>query len=544
MSPQTDDAGELRALSESLDAALKETYGLVDDILDMLTKGAIDPLVASYLRILRRVFAQETLEAEFHLALGPEGPFRLSHHESGPVRSEEELPVDFEMQDFLAKEGKPVTFERGAGQELWIPLVRFGQILAIARVKVGRSADVNLAVHDRLRFVTGVAAAALQNAQATEAIAQRHRELAQERKRMVALVEGVNVGLLSIDLMGQVVHMNRNATLMIRPLAAVKGQPYDSVLPPAFAQLVGECIAEMKSQGFSLDKQISMTLDAATQVLIGINAVQLTGDEGRPEGWLLTLRDMTASKELERLRNLDKMKSDFVNNVSHELRTPLTSIKAYTEALQEMAVEDVQKNFLGVISQESDRLLHMIENLLNVSRIESGRMTLSRGPTQIMDILRRVVDVTRVQSQKHRVILEDNADVPVMDIDADKIMEVFLNIVGNAIKYSPKGGDVTIRPMIRDGNLEISVSDQGLGLSDEDCSRIFEQFYRVDSPDTATIGGTGLGLSITLSIVKAHGGVIRVTSKLGTGSTFTVVLPLVAVGGKNEIELIPGSTLF
>lgn len=535
----------LKQLNASLNHALEETMAIREDARTLLVAADEEAILEVYFDILRRVLAQESTSLDYFRSLGPDGPYRLSFNDHGPVEAPDspDLPVDFEMQDFLQQERKPVSFSRDSGLEIWIPMVRTFRIQGITRAVVPDSDRVTMSVLERLHFVTIIAASSLQARNQSRDIRRQNDDLATERRRMASLVEAINVGLFSFDTSLKLLHANRNGAMMLRLGDATPGRPIRDLLDERTMDFVESMLKEYSEQGFVMDQQFSVEMEGAGELSIGVNLAPLMGPEAELDGYVLTLRDMTASQELDRLRRLDQMKSDFVNNVSHELRTPLTSIKAYTEALEGMLEEEMHLKFLKVVSEESDRLLGMIENLLNVSRIESGKMVLHREPLQLMTLLSRVVEITAVQSDAHQVIL-DEADLPEFECDADKMTEVFINIVGNAIKYSPEGGEVRILPSVKDGNIEVAISDQGIGLSVEDCKKVFDQFYRVDSSATATIGGTGLGLAITKSIINAHGGVIRVTSELGTGSTFTVVLPCDAAGAVDEIELMPGSSPF
>ncbi|MDQ7779471.1 MAG: HAMP domain-containing sensor histidine kinase, partial [Planctomycetota bacterium] len=206
--------------------------------------------------------------------------------------------------------------------------------------------------------------------------------------------------------------------------------------------------------------------------------------------------------------------------------TPLTSIKAYTEALMDMAQDDTQKEFLGVVDSESDRLLSLIEDLLNVARIESGRIVLKPTTFHPKLLVDEILSISKVQSKKHTIEKDVPEGLQQIYADKDKLKEVMINLVSNAIKYSPDGGLVKMTLSEEEGNLRIDVSDQGMGIAAEHLTHIFEQFYRVDSSLTYKVSGTGLGLAIVKSIVETHGGVIRVVSEVGKGSTFTVLLPI------------------
>jgi two-component system OmpR family sensor kinase len=234
---------------------------------------------------------------------------------------------------------------------------------------------------------------------------------------------------------------------------------------------------------------------------------------------------MTASRELDRLRKLDTMKSEFVANVSHELKTPLTSIKAYTEALLDMATEEQMKAFLKVIDEESDRLLFLINDLLNVSRIQSGKIKMHFTLTPPRSIVDEILNISKVNSEKHKLVIEIADGLPEVMLDKEKLKEVMINLISNAIKYSPQGGDVNLRMKMDESNLRIEVQDHGIGIAKEHQSKLFEAFYRVDSSHTAAIPGTGLGLTIVKAITEHHGGRCWFESDVGKGTTFFLLIP-------------------
>lgn len=236
---------------------------------------------------------------------------------------------------------------------------------------------------------------------------------------------------------------------------------------------------------------------------------------------LLVCHDLTDVKRTELVRR------DFVANVSHELRTPLASIKSVVETLQDGALDepDVAQEFLRRADQEVDRIVLLVEELLELSRIESGEQPLLLDDTNVSALLGDVVQ--RLQSQAERgeleLVLEGN-DAGIARIDAARIERTVINLVQNAIKFTPPGGRVTVSARRHAGTLEIDVSDTGIGISEEDIPRVFERFYKVDHSRVS--GGSGLGLALVKHAVEAHGGSASVRSTPGEGSTFTITVPL------------------
>jgi signal transduction histidine kinase/DNA-binding response OmpR family regulator len=242
-------------------------------------------------------------------------------------------------------------------------------------------------------------------------------------------------------------------------------------------------------------------------------------------GRVLALRDVTAE------RMIADMKNEFVSTVSHELRTPLTSIKGYVDLILDGSagdINEVQEEFLGIVKENSDRLVELINEMLDISRIESGRVHLKVEPLKIAESIDGAVDTFRaVLSQTNRSIeVRVPEHLPLIVADRDRVGQVLINLISNAIKYSPGGGQVTIDATHTGEHVTVSVTDQGLGISREDQKRLFTKFYRVDTAMTREIGGTGLGLSICKTIIELLGGEIGCKSKPGHGSTFWFSLPV------------------
>jgi signal transduction histidine kinase len=226
------------------------------------------------------------------------------------------------------------------------------------------------------------------------------------------------------------------------------------------------------------------------------------------------------------------MRTDFVSNVSHELRTPLTAIKGLVETLRDGAVDDreVRDRFLTTIEDETDRLIRLVNDLLVLSKADSQALKLKRKPLDVRDLIKRSVRKLAPQLEEKGVLLEVSAsDEPQLVLaDADRIEQVLVNLLDNAIKYSPEGGRITVAIDEKSPALEmvgVAVRDEGLGIPAEDLARVFERFYRVDRARSRDGGGSGLGLSIAQAIVEAHGGEITLRSEEGQGTTVHFTLP-------------------
>jgi len=256
-----------------------------------------------------------------------------------------------------------------------------------------------------------------------------------------------------------------------------------------------------------------------------VQTALLLGANGDVSGVVATFNDITE------LRSVERMKSEFVSTVSHELRTPLTSIKGFIRTLLDDIEgyydRETQMEFYRIIDTECDRLVRLINDLLNLSRIESGRaLDLVLARVDLGELISRVVDSQRSYTDRHQFDIIVPQDLKHINADRDKLDQVLTNLLSNAIKYSPDGGKITVHAReIDDNKISVSISDQGIGIPEEQISRLFTRFHRVDSRDSRKQYGTGIGLYLVKHLVEAHQGEVAVTSRQGEGSTFTFILP-------------------
>ena len=249
----------------------------------------------------------------------------------------------------------------------------------------------------------------------------------------------------------------------------------------------------------------------------------VTGEAGELTGFVAILSDITQQK------NAETMKTEFVSMVSHELRTPLTSLRGFAELmLNREYPPEKQKKFITIIHKESTRLANLINDFLDVQRMEAGRQEYRFARVPIGQILEDTAALFRPSSPQHQFEVTCAPELGDVRGDADRLRQVTTNLVSNAVKYSPKGGLVRLEahPAADGSGVQVTIADSGLGIPPEALPRLFEKFYRVDNTETRKIGGTGLGLSIVHQIVDAHGGRIWVESKVGEGSQFHFTLPL------------------
>ncbi len=332
-----------------------------------------------------------------------------------------------------------------------------------------------------------------------------------ERNKLDTLFLHMADGVVAFDREGKVIHSNPAASRMLRRAFG----PEDS-----YGELFGDLFPLEQVEG--VDGHLSGERQVAGRSLELLLAPFARGDQG---GVLMLIHDVTEQRAAEQMRK------DFVANVSHELRTPLTNIRSYAETLEEglgdMPVE-VAKNFLGVILNESDRMTHIVQDLLTLSRFDSGRSELHLTRFSFAKAVRDTYQAVLMDAQKHAhtVRLEVPQGLPDILADQERVMQVMMNIVANAIKYTPDGGTIVLRAGAMEDRVWMEVDDNGIGIPKADRGRIFERFYRVDKARSRQSGGTGLGLSIAKEIVDLHHGAIYLVDKQKPGLTIRVELPV------------------
>jgi signal transduction histidine kinase len=240
------------------------------------------------------------------------------------------------------------------------------------------------------------------------------------------------------------------------------------------------------------------------------------------------------ARQVAVLKQIDRLKTELLSTVSHELRTPLSSIKGYATTLMEhgeVLSPEEAREFLEIIDSESDRLDELIRNLLDMSRLEAGVLRIDREPADLSEVARACMQRVQRHTERHQLLLEWEPDL-LTEVDPSRIAQVLTNLLENAVKYSPDGGEIVTSARPQGAMLQISVADQGVGIPQRDLHRVFDRFHRVEGEISKRVGGTGLGLAICQRLVEAHGGKIWVESRLGKGSTFYFTVPLVRMEGR------------
>jgi len=361
-----------------------------------------------------------------------------------------------------------------------------------------------------------------------------------ETGKLEAVLRGMVEGVLVIDESGTIRLANDRARSIFGRSTLV-GEPLINVSrDPDLREVVRAAMASSTGQPAVRE----MTLNGGRGESLQVTATPITESNDVMRLFILVFHDVTELKKLEATRR------DFVANVSHELRTPLTAIRGYAETLQAGAVDDPElaRKFVGVIERHSERLSRLTDDLLTLSDLELGRMALQRVPVNLTAPIDAAVELVREKAGQAQIeiVREIPAELPPLWVDRDRLEQVLVNLIDNAVKYTPAGGRVTLcagvveRPESEAGTLpgrepgrgpwvEIRISDTGIGIPSQDLPRLTERFYRVDKARSRELGGTGLGLAIVKHIVQAHGGVLRIESEVGKGTTVRVILPAVTL---------------
>ncbi|KXG76561.1 Sensor histidine kinase YycG [Fervidicola ferrireducens] len=338
-------------------------------------------------------------------------------------------------------------------------------------------------------------------------------EISEEKEKMEAILTNMADGVIALNGRGEVIHINPAAMRML-------GLERER-LEGDFAEKLKD-ILKIHPEDFQ--KAEKTPLEVLVKVKDGtLKAIfaPLAG-ETKEAGYILLLQDVTKQQRLE------EMRKEFVANVSHELRTPLTTIKSYAETLLDGAMDDssVARQFISVINDEADRMTRLVNDLLELSRLDNKEIKWNKRPVRIDLLLREVISKMMMSARKKRLSVECEIEEKLeVFADRDKMEQVFQNVFSNAIKYTPEGGGIFVKAKNIGNQVCISVKDTGIGIPKEDLPRIFERFYRVDKTRSRELGGTGLGLSIAREIVLAHDGEINIFSEQGKGTEVIIKLP-------------------
>jgi PAS domain S-box-containing protein len=359
-----------------------------------------------------------------------------------------------------------------------------------------------------------------------------------------AIVESTDDSITATTLDGTILSWNRASERLYGYTAAeMIGQRIHKIIEPERHPVVDETLAAI-ARGELIDPHETTGVRKDGSIMpVALTVSLVRGADGIVRGISTIARDISdrraaeAERDLllrelaeqnERLRELDRMKDDFVASVSHELRTPLTSIRGYLELVREDGgLDEEQDRMLGIVDRNADRLLGLVTDLLFIAEVDAGKLTLERHRVQLGDVAGESVEAASPHARVAEIELNLDADDQlVVDGDRARLAQVFDNLISNAIKFTPAGGRIDVRVFRSDAAAVVEVSDTGSGIPEEEREHLFERFFRTSGAIRAAVQGTGLGLAIVVAIAASHGGTVRCESAEGGGAKFLVSLPL------------------
>jgi two-component system phosphate regulon sensor histidine kinase PhoR len=352
---------------------------------------------------------------------------------------------------------------------------------------------------------------------------KKYKKVLTEKKNTDAVIRSIAEGLVVVDSKGKVIMMNPAAERILGSSSKDKiGKPIDE-------NIRNEQLVSMVTTADDEDmKEIELVSpEDETKKIIRASSAVIESEDGSTIGMVSVLSDITKQKEL------DRMKQAFVASVSHELRTPLVAIEKSISLILTKTTGPLsadQQQFLGIADRNLKRLTRLINDLLDMSKLEAGRMQLKVQEGHLEKVILESIDPLSTWANTPGVTIksEIQSDMPPITFDPDRIIQVLTNLIGNAIKFTPQGGTITVSAGVNaaSGDAQVSVEDSGIGIPPESISKVFDKFYQVGERTPSDIGGTGLGLSIAKEIVALHGGKIWTESEHGMGAKFTFALPM------------------
>lgn len=357
--------------------------------------------------------------------------------------------------------------------------------------------------------------------------AQLYTQVIQEKRRMDALLDSAADGILILD-SGHIIERCNPAfaRMMQMPIDQIRGRPHEEIVRWV-QQKDGITLEQAEAGGWPLTPNATLYVEGDLErpnglpLPVGITYAPLLSTDGVLVNIVATVRDIV------RFREAEELKSTFVSVVSHELKTPVALIKGYVSTLRREDASwdrEVIQDSLEVIEEEADRLTELIENLLDASRLQAGALSINLSDVDMQGLAGRIAERFRTQTTHHTIKVDFPEGFPIIMGDEDRLSQVLSNLISNAIKYSPKGGEIVIRGQVRPEQVILCVSDQGPGIAAGDIPYIFDRFYRA-SDATRMTKGAGLGLYLARAVVEAHGGHIWVDPKPGAGARICFSLP-------------------
>jgi len=352
--------------------------------------------------------------------------------------------------------------------------------------------------------------------QMAKGLNRRITEIENERAKLQAILDNMDEGVIAVNAQRKILLVNRSAEKIFQ--ISEKYSVKKALVEVVKNQVLDEIVEQSMKKAKTLAREIDILLPE--EKVLKAHAVGIGGQANEVNS-VLVIYDIT------QLRKLEKIRSEFVANVSHELKTPLTSIKGFIETLLEGALEDKEKRekFLQIMEEDTSRLSRLIDELLELSKIESKQERFNLTHLNLKQLIGSVVETLEPQIKEKKIIINNHFPDIQVRADSDKLRQVMVNLLDNAIKFNKEEGTITFDIQEIEDDFQVSVTDTGPGIPEEAIPRIFERFFTVDKARSREMGGTGLGLSIVKHIIENHGGSVSCQSQVGVGTTFSFTLP-------------------
>ncbi len=415
---------------------------------------------------------------------------------------------------------------------LFIPLVVNAIPLGILVILVESSEEeVTSKLMDQFVLLAMQGSMAIVNAKLYQDLQQKNRAVSEIRNFLTNILSSMADPLIASNERQEIVVFNPAAEELFRLTANdVLHKKYEAVLPKALSGLFEKAF-QLARNGESLQKDDILFPKDGRSIPLGIHTSPIKSPLGDFGGAIMSIRDLSEARELMNLRRIDQLKDEFISSISHELRTPLTAIQSFTEILLDFdeSNPETRREFLQVIQSQSNRLLTIIDNILMVTEIDRNGLSVSKSRVSLPKLVLETTDLFRKKLVEKSMKLKQSIKEGLLEVETDPryVRQVLVNLIDNAIKFTPKGGTIEIKALkTLDQKLQIFVKDSGKGIPPESTQIIFERFKQLGNTLTDKPDGTGLGLYIAKNLVEKLGGKIWVESQRGAGATFFVLLPL------------------
>ncbi|MGM0608168.1 MAG: ATP-binding protein [Candidatus Muiribacteriota bacterium] len=518
---------ENRALKQSHEKLINNFHKLSSKILH---SGSLEDNLEAIFEVCQEIFPYE--EIAVYLM---KNTFELIKYKNLSDESYMEVSQIQEdnIFDWVILQNKKITLERKykKGSYVFLPLIMKNRSLGIMLIGTDKEvSNITKEENDILDIISSNVTVSIENSKLYSTLDEQKKKLDNIKNYLSNVIENFNEGLIVVDTDYIVTTINcaaENFLKISRKEIMLKNIRlfYNNWFTPEFFEKISESIFQKKITHYMVDVR---------QVFLKFTIIPFKGNRNIISGAIIHIEDVTTGMELEKLKEIDDYKNQVISNISHELKTPLTSIKAYTETLTEIIESDSEKyevefkDFLNVIYDESERLLNLIMEILDTSKLESGRVNLNLSLFDLNTVIRKIIKgIDYLLKEKNIKVNIDFKQEETFNIEADliKLEQVFYNVLSNAVKYNEQNGKINIKIKRLKEVYKIIVEDTGIGIDNKSIEKIFEKFYRESNVDTENISGFGLGLSIVKNIIDLHNGDINIKSKKGKGTKIILKIP-------------------